>query len=214
MEIVPPPPYVLPAWVPCCSVPPITPYPALHRSVSHALVCQLVYLTPGCGRQAGQLTLHPCVLSVQSRPGLSGPAVNVGTKKSPAFYCATNIQLPVLWLESPHDVSVVCPFGEVRDISIHSCKHTDRCSCYGLGSDKLLNGRGRSGKLPGRPVSVAPSVPSGILPSPPEGVVSPGVSGGSLLQIQRPSSLAEKGQAPELNSANGSIYPGTLESLK
>ena len=213
MEIVPPPPHVLPAWL-THSVPPITPCPALHRSVSHTLVCQLVHLLPGCGHQAGQVTPHPCVLSLQSRPGISRSAVNVGTKKSPTFYCATNIWLPVRWLESLHDVSVVCPFWEVRDISIHSCKHTDCCSCYCLRSDKLLHGRGRNARLPGRPVSVPSSFPSGILPSPPEGVVSPGVSGGSLLQIQRPSSLVEKGQAPEQNSANGSIYPGTLESLK
>ena len=107
-------------------------------------------------RQA--VTLHSCAPSVWSRPGIARPPVNVGTKKSPTFCCATNIWLPVPLLESLHGLSLACPFWEARDIS---CKHTDYCSCCGLRSDKLLNGRGRNGKLPGRPVTGHPLFPLG-----------------------------------------------------
>lgn len=53
-EIAPPPPQVLPAWVARCLCPPMNPYPALHCSMCHTLVCQLVRLPPGCGSQAGR----------------------------------------------------------------------------------------------------------------------------------------------------------------
>lgn len=106
------------------------------------------------------------------------------------------------------------PFGKAEMLAL-SHKHTNYCSCHGLRSDKLLSGRMKKRRFGGGPVSAAPSFPFGTLPSPREGVVSQSRSLWRLLPpIQCPSSLMEKGQAPDLNSANGSVYPGTLDSLK
>lgn len=158
-------------------------------------------------RQA--VTLHSCAPSVWSRPGITRPPVNAGTKKSPTFYCATNIWLPVPLLESLHGLSLVCPFWEARDIS---CKHTDYCFWEEVTS--YSTGEGGMESYLADLWQGHPLFPLGyhvhLLKawSVQESLEAPS----SRFNIPHP--WWKKGQAPDLNSANGSIYPGTLESLK
>lgn len=137
-------------------------------------------------RQASSL----CSLgSPLSRIGLafSGLAISVGTKKPPILFCATNMCLLVPLLESPPKESIVCPFWAVKDLGTHNGEPTNYCSDYSPGSDMLLNGRmkgeWRRGGLWWACVSSAP-----IFLSLSEDAVKPGGSGGSILQIQCPSS--------------------------